>query len=84
MRPAAKAEVTPRTVRFPRSLRERIAADALRCGRSFEAQVVAILRRHYGEDVDLASAPGEAIALAAASLPKGEADIRQLTRKLTR
>ncbi len=42
-----------RTVRFPASLKQRIAADAERCGRSFEAQVLAILRRHYGEDVDI-------------------------------
>jgi len=40
-----------RTIRFPRRLRERIAADAERCGRSFEAHVIAVLRRHYGEDV---------------------------------
>jgi len=38
-----------RTIRFPVGLREKIAADAERCGRSFDGQVVALLRRHYGE-----------------------------------
>jgi hypothetical protein len=41
-----------RTIRFPKALRERISADAERCNRSFESQVIAVLRRHYGEDVD--------------------------------
>jgi hypothetical protein len=49
-------------------LRERLAADADRCGRSFEAQALAILRRHYGEDVDIAPAPDTIIALARGSL----------------
>jgi len=57
-----------RTIRFPRRLRERIAADAERCGRSFEAHVIAILRRHFGEDVDIAQAPRTVIALAKGSL----------------
>jgi hypothetical protein len=56
-----------RTIRFPAALRERIAADAERCGRSYEAQVIAILRRHYGEDVDLAPAPDTVLALAQGS-----------------
>ena len=56
-----------RTIRFPRPLRERIAADAERCGRSFEAHVLALLRRHYGEDVDIAPAPDTILALARAS-----------------
>jgi hypothetical protein len=43
------APATARTIRFPKRLRDRIAADAERCGRSFEAQVLAILRRHFGE-----------------------------------
>lgn len=59
---------TARTVRFPHDLRERIAQDADRCGRSFEQQVLAILRRHYGEDVDLAADPDSIIALARASV----------------
>ncbi|MEO7329574.1 MAG: hypothetical protein ABI193_13425 [Minicystis sp.] len=54
-------------IRFPTRLRERIAADAERCGRSFEAQVVAILRRHFGEDVDIAPAPSTVLALARGS-----------------
>jgi len=57
-----------RTIRFPRRLRERIAADAERCGRSFEAHVIAILRRHFGEDVDIAPAPRTIMALARGSL----------------
>jgi hypothetical protein len=52
---------TARTIRFPGRLRERIGDDAARCGRSFEAQVLAILRRHYGEDVDIAPAPASII-----------------------
>jgi hypothetical protein len=80
----AHGPITARTLRFPSRLRERIAADSLRCGRSFEAHVLAILRRHYGEDVDLAPEPGETIALAQATLPPRESEIRQLTRKLTR
>jgi hypothetical protein len=75
--------VTPRTIRFPERLRLRIAADAERCGRSFDAQVVAILRRHYGEDVDLAPAPDQVIAYARGSLQGLSApEIRKLTRRL--
>ena len=66
------------------SLRDRIAADAERCGRSFEGQVLAILRRHYGEDVDIAPSPAEILALAHASLADvPAADARLLVRKLT-
>src|SRR3989442_10063376 len=72
-----------RTIRFPRRLRERIAADAERCGRSFEAHVIAILRRHYGEDVDIAPAPSVIIGRARASLSDlGRAEQRMLTRRL--
>jgi hypothetical protein len=72
-----------RTIRFPAALRDRIAADAERCGRSFEAHVIALLRRHYGEDVDIAPAPTEILALAAATLAGVPAsDRRLLTRKL--
>lgn len=72
-----------RTIRFPAGLRDRLAADADRCGRSFEAQVIALLRRHYGEDVDIAPGPGDILALASASLADVSAsDIRLLTRKL--
>jgi hypothetical protein len=72
-----------RTIRIPATLRKRIAADAERCGRSFEGQVVALLRRHYGEDVDIAPGPVGILALAVASLadiPASERDL--LTRKL--
>jgi hypothetical protein len=65
------------------ALRTRIQADAERCGRSFERQVIALLRRHYGEDVDIAPKPAAVLALAAASLadiPASEGD--RLTRKL--
>src|ERR1043166_7270506 len=72
-----------RTIRFPRRLRERIAADAERCGRSFEAHVIAVLRRHYGEDVDIAPAPSVITARARASLSGlGRAERRMLTRHL--
>lgn len=72
-----------RTIRIPVALRKRIAADAERCGRSFEGQVIALLRRHYGEDVDIAPGPAGILALALASLadvPASERDL--LTRKL--
>jgi hypothetical protein len=65
-----------RTIRFPAALRDRIAADSERCGRSFEAQVIALLRRHYGEDVDIAPSPADILALAHGSLadvPAGDA-----------
>jgi hypothetical protein len=72
-----------RTIRFPAALRDRIAADAERCGRSFEAQVVALLRRHYGADVDIAPSPVEVLGLAHASLADlPDADARVITRKL--
>jgi hypothetical protein len=61
-------DATARTIRFPARLRQRIGDDAARCGRSFESQVLAILRRHYGEDVDIAPAPATVIALARESL----------------
>jgi len=82
---SALAEETniARTIRFPAGLRDRIAADADRCGRSFEAQVLALLRRHYGEDVDIAPAPTEILALARASLADAEpGDARTLLRRL--
>jgi hypothetical protein len=72
-----------RTIRFPEGVRERIAADADRCGRSFEGQVIALLRRHYGEDVDIAPAPSKILGLAAASLAgMSEREIGRLTRRL--
>jgi len=68
-RPVATRDSTiARTIRFSAGLREKIATDAERCGRSFESQVIALLRRHYGEDVDIAPSPGEILALATASL----------------
>ncbi len=75
---------TARTIRFPNRLRARIAQDAERCSRSFEAQVVAILRRHYGEDVDIAPTPEFVLALARSSLAGLPApEQRALLRKLT-
>lgn len=72
-----------RTIRFPAGLRDRLATDAERCGRSFEGQVIALLRRHYGEDVDIAPGPADVLALASASLADVPAsDLRLLTRKL--
>lgn len=55
-------------IRVAEALRERITEDAERCGRSFEAQVLAVLRRRYGEDVDLAPAPDRILELALGSL----------------
>jgi hypothetical protein len=73
-----------RTIRFPGALRAKIAADAERCGRSFEAQVIALLRRHYGEDVDIAPRPEAILALATASLADVQgSDLRTLTTRLT-
>src|SRR5439155_15172136 len=73
-----------RTVRFPKRLRERLASDAERCGRSFEAQVIAVLRRHYGEDVDISPAPDAIIALARASFSDiSPTERKALTRRLT-
>lgn len=79
----AQESTIARTVRFPARLRDKIVADAERCGRSFEGQVIALLRRHYGEDVDIAPSPAEILALAAASLADiPDPDRRLLTRKL--
>jgi len=72
-----------RTIRFPAALRDRLAADADRCGRSIEGQVIALLRRHYGEDVDIAPTPSDILMLASASLADvPTSDLRMLTRKL--
>lgn len=83
-RPAATEDSTiARTIRFPARLRGKITADADRCGRSFDGQVIALLRRHYGEDVDIAPGPSDILALAAASLADVSAsDLRTLTRRL--
>jgi hypothetical protein len=86
MKAARRAQpsiVTARTIRFPEQLRTRVVADAERCGRSFDAQVIAILRRHYGEDVDLALPPSQILALTRATM-KGlsEAEIADLTGRL--
>jgi hypothetical protein len=85
MRRAAVATDSPiaRTIRFPSALRDRLTADADRCGRSFEGQVIALLRRHYGGDVDIAPGPVDLLALASASLADASpADLRLLTRRL--
>jgi len=74
---------TARTVRFPDRLRARLAADAERCGRSFEAQVIALLRHHYGEDVDIAPPPNAILAYAVGSLAGiAESDRRRITSRL--
>ena len=84
----SRAAVVPdstiaRTIRFPAALRDRLTADADRCGRSFEGQVIALLRRHYGGDVDIAPCPADILALASASLADvPPADLRLLTRRL--
>jgi hypothetical protein len=80
---SAQDTTIARTIRFPAGLRDRIAADAERCGRSFEGQVISLLRRHYGEDVDIAPSPAEILALATSSLAGIPAsDGRLLERKL--
>jgi len=66
------------TIRMPNGLRKRIATDADRCGRSFEGQVIAVLR-HY----DIAPVPSEILTLALATLaevPPSEQGM--LSRKL--
>lgn len=74
---------TARTVRFPEALRVRLSADAERCGRSFEAQVLAILRRHYGEDVDISPAPDVILGLARGSMAGvAERDLSLITGRL--
>jgi hypothetical protein len=76
-------QAVARTVRFPERLRAKIAADADRCGRSFEGQVIALLRRHFGENVDIAPTPSEILALATASLAGiPDVDLPKLTRRL--
>lgn len=65
---SAQESSIARTIRFPAPLRDRLALDAERCGRSFEAQVLALLRRHYGEDVDIAPSPDDLLSLATSSL----------------
>ncbi|HEY8211663.1 MAG TPA: hypothetical protein VIG99_29475 [Myxococcaceae bacterium] len=76
-------QVVARTVRFPRRLRDRIDADAQRCGRSFEAQVLALLRRHYGEDVDIAPSPENILSIACGGLAgMSKADQAFVTRHL--
>lgn len=80
--PKAAASIA-RTVRFPEPLRTKISLDADRCGRSFEGQVIALLRRHYGEDVDIAPAPADILALAAASIAGiPDDEVTSLNRKL--
>jgi hypothetical protein len=80
---AARDTTIARTIRFPAGLRDLIAADAERCGRSFEGQVIALLRRHFGEDVDIAPSPGQILALAEATFAGiPESDRRALARKL--
>jgi len=45
--------------------------------------VIALLRRHYGEDVDIAPSPAEILALATASMADiSAADARLIERKL--
>ena len=80
----SRAAQTARTVRFPERLRAQIAADAERCGRSFEAQALAILRHHYGESVDITPTSALVLALARGSLlGLSAADQVELTRRLT-
>jgi hypothetical protein len=76
-------DLTARTIRFPEALRQQVAADAERCGRSFEGQVLALLRRHYGENVDIAPPPDRIIDMAVASLAGiPEAERRAIERRL--
>ena len=87
MRRTKRTEVTrdvrATIVRLPSRLRTRIALDAERCGRRFEEQVVAILRRHYGEAVDIVPTPTFILALAEGSLAgMPEADRALVTARL--
>lgn len=83
-RPRRNPLQASRTIRFPERLRTRVAADAERCGRSFEAQVIALLRRHYGEDVDIAPSPDAILALATGSFAGiSGADRAGIERRLT-
>jgi hypothetical protein len=80
---AARDATIARTIRFPAPLRGQIAADAERCGRSFEAQVIALLRRHFGEDVDIAPSPVDILKLVQATFAGvPEADRRAVSRRL--
>jgi hypothetical protein len=80
---ASQDAAIARTIRFPSGLRQRIAVDADRCGRSFESQVLALLRRHYGEDVDIAPNPEDILGLAHASLADvAPLDARRLVERL--
>jgi hypothetical protein len=82
-RSAAALGAMARTIRFSPRLRDRISADAERCGRSFEGQVIAILRRHYGEDVDIAPSADAILALAHGSLEgMTSAERRLVTQRL--
>jgi hypothetical protein len=64
-------------------LRVKIAADAERCGRSFEAQVIALLRSHFGENVDIAPTPERILSLATASFGGlSDGEVARLTRRL--
>jgi hypothetical protein len=82
-RAVASAAPVARTVRFPEALRAKIAADAERCGRSFEAHVIALLRRHFGENVDIAPPAEEIVSLASASVRgMADGDLARLGRRL--
>jgi hypothetical protein len=79
----AAPDQVARTVRFPQPLRAKIAADAERCGRSFEGQVIALLRRHFGENVDIAPTPDDIVSLAAASVSgMSDGDLARAGRRL--
>lgn len=83
MAKASSTSAVVRTIRIPVRLCGQIQADAKRCGRNFEGQVIALLRRHYGEDVDIAPRPAAILALAVASLADVPApNLPVLTRKL--
>lgn len=79
----ASDSTVARTIRFPAGLRQKLSTDAERCGRSFEGQVIAVLRRHYGEDVDISPSPAEILALATASMAgMSPTDARLIERRL--
>ena len=81
-RRSARPSTTARTIRFPERLRRRIAADAERCGRSFEAHVLAILRRHFGEHVDIAPPPESVLQMLRRSAEGiADEDWEELTRR---
>lgn len=83
VRLSRQSTTVTRTLRLPSGLHEKISADARRCERTFNRQVIALLCRHYGDDVDIVPRPAEILGLAAASFADVPiTDLELLTQKL--